>query len=218
MGREERAITLDSSARASNPGRLRVSVLRWLTFKPKWPSIWFGVGLLSIVAASWLHWLFWIPSTLLILLNVLYWIRVREHFWGGDANPGLVVSVDPLLVAVATDLTQGVGAYPAVKVFEASLPRMGGERPEVGSRIATVSLYSPGMNDAPHWGDFIPHPAQYATGDDGRIEELMQTFSAGDWSRLQRCLKQVPKPYRPGLYMIDEESGRAVARERPERS
>ncbi len=198
--------TLGASA-ASNPGRLRVNYLRWLIHKPTWPLIWGGLALLCLVAALSLHWSLWVPAALLLAWNVLYWVRVREHFWSGCANPGVVVSVDPLLIAVATDLTKGVGTYPAVKIVRARLRHIDGQLPRVGVRVGTVALYTATFDEnIPHWVDFDPLPAQYATGDPKKISTLLGSFTADDWADLERFLQQVPQPYQPGLYMINRDS------------
>jgi hypothetical protein len=204
MDHENRTLTLGNSV-AGNPGRLRVNYLRWLIHKPTWPLLWAGSAILCTAGALYLHWSWWIPAALLAVWNFLYWVRVREHFWNGNANPGLVVSADPLLIAVATDLTQGVGSYPAVKVFRAGLRHIDGQPPRVGDRVGTVALYSRSPDDTPHWADFDPLPAQYATGDPEKLSALLGSFAADDWARLERFLKQVPQPYRAGLYMIELE-------------
>lgn len=188
---------------ASNPGRLRVSYLRWLTHKPTWPLGWAAAALAALAGAVLLHWAFWIPAVFLMLCNAFYWFRLKMHFERGDANPGLVVSATPPLVAVATDLTKGFGSYPVVKVFAAGPLRVSGRRPEVGDRVGTVALYSPGPDPAvPHWADFDPHPAEYVTADPAALDGLMDTFTPADWDNLARLLEQVPRPYRPGLYTV----------------
>jgi hypothetical protein len=188
---------------ASNPGRLRVNYLRWFLHKPAWPLGWAVALVAAVAAAVWLHWAFWFAAVVLLLCNVFYWFRLTMHFGRGDANPGLVVSAAPPLVAVATDLSKGFGVFPAVKVFAAGPLRVAGRRPEVGDRVGTVSLYTPGPDSsAPHWADFDPHPAEYVTADPAAIAGLMATFTPADWDNLARLMEQVPRPYRPGLYLL----------------
>ncbi len=163
--------------------------------------------MIFILGALYLHWSLWIPAALLLVWNILYWVRVREHFWNGCANPGVVVSVDPLLIAVLTDLTQGVGSYPALKLIAARIRHIEKGPPRIGDRVATVALYTATFDEKiPHWVDFDPYPAQYATGDSTRISALMETFTTEDWAELDEYLKQVPQPYKVGLYMIKSES------------
>lgn len=190
-------------SRASNPGRLRVNLLQWLRHKPIWPILFACAALVSLAGALLLHWSLWIAAGFFLLCNLLYWFNVHMHFRHGDANPGVVVSVDPLLIAVATDLTQGVGSYPAVKLFRANLSQIAGAAPEYGKRVATVSTYRMNADGIPHWRDVTPYPAEYATNNEKAIQRLMQTFTEDDWAHLEEMLKRVPQPFQPGLYMLD---------------
>lgn len=196
------------NAMASNPAHLKVNVLTWLRCKPTWPLIWAGLALVCVVAALFIHWLFWIAAGLMVLCNVLYWANVRIHYWQGDANPGLVVSEDPLLVATATDLrTTDVVSFPVVKIIEAPGLRIEGQPAKLGARLATVSMYGPDtVKDGLCWKDFDPLPAPYATQDMKQLNRLMQTFRGEDWARLEQYLKRVPQPYQVGLYHIETES------------
>src|SRR5262249_27415776 len=97
---------------ASNPGRICVHFVRWISHRPTWPIVWASLLVLSLLPPIFAHWTFWILTALLLLVNVWYWMLVRSIFWNGDANPGIVVDTLPLMIAVATDLTKGRGIYP----------------------------------------------------------------------------------------------------------
>lgn len=202
MSEPQRAWTLDNSARASNPGGLRVNPLRWLQHYPTWPLILF-FGFWALIALAWLlnRQQLWGLAVAALVMNGFYWKRLREHFRYGDANPGIVVSLEPMLIAVATDLTRGVGQYPVVKIFKKRLPTIGGQLPQLGSRLATVALYD-GSDKSPHWSDFDPRPAQCATADQAALDRVMHSFTQRDWDRLNSWLAQVPQPFRCGLYHI----------------
>ncbi len=118
MSQEQRTITLDDSARASNPGNLEVNLFRWLRHYPKWPVIWFGSLLLFVGLAFVGHWTYWIIALALLVMNLLYWQRVRDHFRHGDANPAIILSLKPMLIAVSADLSKGAGKYPAIKIIK----------------------------------------------------------------------------------------------------
>jgi hypothetical protein len=194
--------TLNDRASASNPGKLRVSRLRWLVHYPGWPTILATGLLLSIALAFRAHAAFSIPVALFVFLNSFYWVRVGEHFRYGCANPGVVVSLDPMLIAVSTDLTKGLGRFPVIKIVPKRLGRIAGESPKIGTRLATVALYMPSINNQPHWSDFDPRPADSVTANLSEIRRLISTFSEEDWRELYQGLQQVEKPYRPGLYRV----------------
>lgn len=199
-------LTLDRETTASNPGKARVSVWRWTLHYPKQPVL----LLLALIAATagcyWVS-LWFLPLLLPVAtLNVHYWIRIREHFRFGDTNPGLVIALNPTLVAVATDLTHGVGSYPAVKVFKTNLSRIMGEKPALGARLATVALYSRSSDpNCPHWSDFDPRPLECATSDQNDINRAMASFSDFDWQRLENAIRQIPSS-EPGLYLLSGEN------------
>ncbi len=130
---------------------------------------------------------------------------IREHFQHGCLNPGRVVSLDPPLIAVHTDLSHTAGqSWPAVKVLPQPLGRARGARPRVGDRVATVALYH-GSRRRPHWGDFSPIAVQCVTDDAGAVQRALDRLSADPddvWAALDRGLAAVPTPTTPGLYWV----------------
>ncbi len=189
-------------AYASHPGRTRVDVLRWFRSYPRWPAIWL-LGLLGGAALGWfVHASLWAVAGLALLGNLLYWRKVRGHFQGGCANPSVVISEDPLRIAVSSDLSKGDGDFPVIKIIEKPLAGIAGQQPKVGLRLATVALYYDGVEDRPHWEDFDPRPLECATGDLSEIARVISSFDEEDWGELERHLAQVPQPYRTGLYRI----------------
>lgn len=203
MTRERESWTLSDEARASNPGRLPVNRLQWLTHYPRWPIVW-AVGFLASCALGWfLHWSLWISAALFLAMNLLYWTRVSEHFDRGCANPGVVVSLDPMLIAVSTDLSKGDGVYRAIKIIHKELRRSESRSARVGTRVPTVALYEAGDDEStPHWKDFDPRPAECATTHWKEVERILSSFDEDDWSDLENGISEVPLPYRPGLYFV----------------
>jgi hypothetical protein len=199
---EQHTWTLDDSARASRPGNLRVNRWRWFRHYPKWPMIWFSSLAFFVVMACLVHGSFWIFATLLLAMNWLYWQRVSDHFRHGCANPAIILSLQPMRIAVSTDLTKGVGNYPVIKIIQKSLPTACGQQPRVGTLLATVSLYFPSSEEEPHWSDFDPRPIDCATGDLDAMQRVMSGMDANDWNELRNGLKQLPRPYRCGLYHV----------------
>ena len=107
--RPTRSITLDNDTQASNPGGVRVNILKYWSSFPRWPTIWivattfFSLG--AIVSKAML-----VFAILSGILMWLYWTRVREHFMNGCALPGIIISVEHQLVAFCTDLSTGEGS------------------------------------------------------------------------------------------------------------
>jgi hypothetical protein len=189
---------------ASNPGRTSLNPLAWFLSYPVWILFWI-IGLAGFTFLAWrFHKGFAAGSAVFVLGNLFYWMRVRAHFMHGCVCPGVVVSTNPLLIAVATDLSCAPPAsHPAIKVIEASLGRISGKVPEVGVRCATVALYDPPDQQVQgSWSDFDPRPIETATWSSSGRAQVLASIAVKDWNELDGWLKRVPKPYRPGLFRI----------------
>lgn len=204
-----------SKTYASHPGRLKVNWIRWIRFKPKWPLI-LGAVLLGC-SALFVYTMGVLTGLLLFLVAamcVLYWLRVSNHFQYGCANIAVVVSLDPVLIAVSTDLSTGEGDFPVIKIVEIAMTRSAGKLLEVGDLLPTVSLYaSPPQGETRHWSTFIPVPADYVTSDPHQIARLLANFTDEDIATLHSQLQQVPTPYEPGLYLMWRETGKQLGRQ-----
>jgi hypothetical protein len=204
MRDEQQSWTLDNSTSASQPGGIRVEFFRWFQSYPKWPSIWGGMLFLSLVLAIAYSKFFWVAFLVALIINVFYWQRVRDHFLHGCVNPAVIVSVEPMLIAAATDLSTGQGTYPAIRIFESSLSSVCGQEPKIGTRLATVALYSSGTNEhAPKWDSFDPRPVDCATTDQTVMSHTMNAIDQESWQQLQSWLAYIPRPFQPGLYNIE---------------
>ena len=197
-----RALTLDNRTSASNPGRAPVNMLRYAWFYPSWPlvlaiSFLFSAFLVAKVSLWFLILLFPV-----LAFGFLYWIRIKEFFARGDANPGVVIQLDPTLVAVATDLSHSGGSYPAIKVFRTRLRWIMGEKVGLGTRLPTVALYTSSLDPkCPHWADFDPRPLECATGNRRVLNRVMHSFLERDWQRLEASVQRLPVA-QPGLYQL----------------
>lgn len=207
-------LTVSEGTYATNPGRLSVNYLRWLRHKPKWPLIWITLLLLSVAVVTWspgfLTGLFFM---LVAACNFFYWRRVGDHFRYGNTNPGIVVGLEPTLIAVLTDLSMGEGEYPVIKIVEVNIKRSAGEPLKLGAYLPTVALYDhPASDDSAHWSDFFPLPADYATGDIAKVLFLLATFERSDFDELKAGLKHIAQPYQPGLFVLWPEEGKQLGR------
>lgn len=200
----QRTLTLDDSAVASDRAGLRVSPWRWSRRYPRWPLILGGSTVLN-AAALFLSPFFLVALPITLVANLFYWVRVREHFQYGDANPGLVVSSSPLLIAVWTDLAKGEGSYPVLRVLREEPAKEWGTPPAVGTRVATVGLYDDGdaANEDPRrWGRFEPRPVELVASAAADAQRLLEGFSPERWERLERAIRELGRP-REGLHRVE---------------
>ena len=177
---------------------------------PKWPLLWIALVAASMVPV-WLVSLWFLFLLVLMLLGPVAWcIHVRERFVYGDANVGVVVQVEPTLVAVLTDLSKGFGSYPAVRIVRARLRRIGDKPVRVGMRLPTVAVYR-GLphSESSHWCDFDPKPLECATADRKMLARVMASFTDEDGERLEAMVRELPS-IRPGLYRLTEDGWRQV--------
>jgi len=128
----------------------------------------------------------------------------REQFQYGCANPGVVVSVDPYLVAVHTDLTQGGGEeWPVVRIIPQPLEKTSQARFAVGDRVVGVAFYGGDEKlSRRHWVNFNPIVANCVTDDQYALRELYNRMEPKDWQDMEKYVAMLPRPYIPGLYWM----------------
>ncbi|MCW3062708.1 MAG: hypothetical protein JWQ02_4529 [Capsulimonas sp.] len=149
-----------------------------------------GVAILSVALAWW-----W---------SGVQRTQLKSHLYHGCANPAVVVSTQPDLIAVFADITATPGVrFPVVKILAAPLDLVQGRRFAVGDHVPTVSTYQ-GPATEGHWKDFYPIPACCATDETRALERLEKRlyYEEEGWSALQNALNHVPHPYAPGLYPV----------------
>lgn len=178
----------DSSAMASNPGKVSLDFIQWIKMN------FFDVVkktsymIVPVLLMIWGHWLFVLLLILGILYNVRYWFNSYNIFQAGDVNPGKVIHVNPDVVAVTTNMTKLFGDYPIVKVFETQLTK---EEKRVGAYIPTVAFYLDNPYDYPFWAEFLPVPFSHGTKDKAILKSKMDSFSKEDFQELDNHYRQV---------------------------
>ena len=191
---------------ASHPGRLRADVVRVASSYPLWPSVLAVAWIVSLLAViDGFHYTALLLLAVATYANYAWWSSIRSWFHNGDVCPAAIISAEPLLIATLTDLTAGEGAYPAIKIRREPIRRWrdGGK---VGSPVPCVARYD-GTPGAAHWTNFHPRPVQCATADETEIKRLLVEIEKPRWAELQAAIRQLPKPFRPGLYRLDAAPG-----------
>ncbi len=198
---EEKIYTFDANTEASNPGNVRINPLVWIRYNPIKP-IYMIIGLLVTVwlALSFSFW-FFILTAIILVLKIIYWRRLFEHFKHGDSNGGIIISTNPMLVAVTTDLTMGEGEFPVIKIIEYK------GKGRVGDRIGTVALYYRSVDpNLPHWADFNPLPVNYVSNDLFKMDQIVRSYDSAQWIQIESRMEGIQQPYETGLYHIYEEN------------
>lgn len=199
---ELRKLNESTGTAASNPGMLRVSRWRWFKAFPKWPIIWHGLFLASLVLGIVVHWSIFLPAAFFAYCCYFYWNRVKSQFIAGCVNPGQVVSVNPPLVAVLTNLTKGGTDCNVIKVLRQPLSKMIDGEPSIGQRVATVAFYNSYNDELDHWDDFDPVVVDCVAAEQADITRVLSSIESDDWQELADNLPQIPSPPVPGLYRV----------------
>jgi len=190
----------DGNTMAEFQGDMSLSVVQWIrfnTFTVLKNIGWIAIGFFLMKN---LHWGFGIVLIGAILYNVWYWFMQKNKFKGGDVNPGKVLSVNPTLVAVATNLTKYGEDYPILKIIETKLPE---EDNILNNIVPTIALYNDNPHGYPFWSEFHPVPVIHGISDKNKIESIMSQFSKDKFEMLDRYIEQV-KIKESGIYKIDE--------------
>lgn len=194
-----------TDSRASNPGMLKISSLRYASAYPKWAVIWHG-GLVLALVLTFLHSWWWaLLAAFFVWAIRIYWIRAHGQFASGCVNPSVIISEKPPLVAVHTDLRMADNECPVIKILPQPIQRMLDGPGKQGQRVATVAFYEQGDERLDHWANFDPKLAAVVAADSVKLGQMRDSIEADGWDWLERGLKQLPTPHEPGLHRVYEE-------------
>lgn len=186
---------------ASNPGQISVQWTRFFRAFPRIP-IGFGIVITALLYLLITRSLWWaLPLVVVLVLLSLIVSRIKTQFRAGDTNPAVVVSQQPPLVAVLSDLTMGIGDFPIIKILRQPLRVCGLDAATPGTRLVTVALYNFPVNDAPHWSDFDPVIVQAATTNSEIHQERLASIDPEHWQQLEDALATLPART-PGVYPL----------------
>lgn len=147
----------------------------------------------------------WLLAGIWLVMLLPQWRRlanVRRHFRFGDVNAAKVVSTEPYMLAAFADLSSNSELfYPAIRIIEFPLQRIGKGKYDTGFNMAAIATYSGSLNSY-KWDNFLPLVAQAATEDQAEVERTLDMIPEWQWALLNEGLFQIPKPYRPGLYPV----------------
>lgn len=185
----------------ANPGRLSPQFSSYARCFPAWPTVYAALILAGGALGLLVHPVFWVLSGGALLGALLGLRRLRKRFLTGRVLPAKVVSVQPYLVAVQTDLRRNSEPYPVIRVVRQPLERMAGGPPALGTRLAALASYS-GDRKNPHWDTFEPVVAGCVTADQAAIRRVCDSLTRRAWLDLEEGLRQVPTPTVPGQYPV----------------
>lgn len=197
-----------SSTYATNPGRVKLDLVTYLTCYPK--AMIFGTLVMPLgIAALFIGeqtGLFppMIGIAMIIAGGVpgVYVNYVMGQWMGeGDTCPALVLDPASGLIAVLAEMsTRPPELFPALKVTRVPLARSPAKPFKKHQRITTVCTFR-GPIEASEWEDVIPIPVVCATRDSKAIQRSLQTISDEKWTELEAAVGALAAR-QPGLYSL----------------
>jgi hypothetical protein len=210
----EDVYTIDSRYVSNRQGDIRLNRWAWFKTNPKIPLILVLIPLFflapGILLSKWFLILFIITG---FALNGFYWRNIAEHFAHGDLIPGKVISLNPTKIAFLTDMTKGVGSFPAIKVIDRKLNDQRGMALPFDQRVAGVALYyEHTKGEYPFWKDVVPHPVQTGTNDASLVNRTLKRIPEKEWKEVDSMLALLTGNPEAALYFIVEENGQLRAK------
>lgn len=195
---------------ASNPGDVRVNKWRLRWSEPFWSVFWIIAAIAFLGMSAFERSGLWVSLAGLSIGFFLGTGRSPDHFQKGDVNISKVLSLKPALFATSTNMrnTFSDNEYPVVKIVRRRVPGYRGNTWKVGDYFPAACMYS-GSLKKDHWKNFFPLPLTMATDS---VETIVGHLEGLEHlrSELDLRLSLVPRPYKPGLYFLDQKKLEAL--------
>jgi hypothetical protein len=132
------------------------------------------------------------------------WKSMAMYFENGLLTPGIVVSSEPLRVAVMACMSHG-GGQPCWGIRKLDLDELPAHPHDLGTRVPFVSIFEPGERPD-RWADFKPDPISYGTGRNGRLDVCVAKLGDEEFERLANCIERGLVPDRDdSIALVDEQ-------------
>ncbi len=200
--KEHTGIFYDSHTIPTYQGDMKLDILQWTKFnssKVVKPTLFLIAGILLTI---YVHWLFGLSVLLALIYSFLFWNWSFNLFKGGDVNPGKVISLNPVLVAISSDMRKYDGDYPILKIIETKLPP---EDLVLDKVIPTIAMYADNPHGYPFWAEFRPVPVIHGYANRDHINQILSDFSTHDLDNLHDYVEKAGTK-EVGIYKIDEET------------
>jgi hypothetical protein len=199
---------------AVTPSHANVRVEWWHYYRgfPGQAALGIAVAMLGMVGAVVTHPAYAVVAAFGACALFAEFAGVRCRFRTGQPCPAIVISQDPTLVAIGTDLRTpgGSSAMPAVRILWQPLGRLVGGAPAVGTRLAAVGTYVPPARRGA-WSDFDARVVRCATRDEVEVMRVTQLLGERDWEDLEALIGRL-SARRAGLHTLWDDNRRGRRR------
>lgn len=184
-----KGILFDSSSMAAFQGNMQLEPLQWIKMNTATVLRNAAVLLVSLILMTKVHWVFALLFVPALLYTIWYWLHAKNTFGGGNVGPGKVISVDPDIIAVVTDLSKGYGgAYPTLKIKQTTLSS---SQREIGTYLPVVSIYNDNPHGYPFWSEFHPVPVTHGITDPDKVQYFIDRFTEDDYDAIDQGLLEI---------------------------
>lgn len=203
---------------ASNPANFRLDALHYYRYDwyhdQGWQFYLYLMLLPALVIAVLGY--FFVCAWVLMLLPILMLWRHNslkyKHAREGALCPAKVLSINPDLVAMATNLSYVADkSFPVIHVTSASFRHFAGEPVRLGERLVMVTSYDLGEGQENHepaegkfFGVMMCEPVRGMTRNAQTSQRTLDSISEESWRDLDHGLKQIPQPPQSGTYPYEE--------------
>lgn len=190
------------NAEGTNPGRIKLNIIRWTTMYPAKVLKLLGGLIISLLLTIKFHWLFSIIFIGFLIWNFIYWWNSFLRFKVGDVSPGKVIQLSPDRIAVATNMTKGFGDFPVLRILNVKLRK---EDRILNKILPTIAGYTNNPFGYPFWSEFNPVPMNHGIRNKKLIEHYSNTYGDEKIKILNEYIVKVAS-MNPETYKIDEET------------
>ncbi len=189
-------------ARATNQVNLEISLWTYLANRPDYYTKLVLILLFWIVISIIFSWLFLFYLIRILLTHFFALMAHRNMFLSGTLNPGIVIQVHPVKIAVLTELAKSGEGYPIIRVKKVELPL---KYRKLNTRIPIAGSYQ-FLHNQPFWDFFNPLPIPAGVSDHKIVEKKINEIAVYDWVRLTKNLMNLGSNLKEGYYPIEIES------------
>ncbi len=195
---QHQSVLINHDTVASSPGRIKANPLKYSLHYPKNGLILLGVIAVSLFSglqfasqSSILSFSIIIAAIAIVFCLRTYWNHIVAIAFHGDLCPCRVISVNPLRVAVCTNLSNCGQQYQVIKVINPPIRSLDGSPLKIGDQFASIAMYQASAEHEDRWADFFPKPVQCFTGDREQILNAVDRIPQRCWDDLDRGIEQI---------------------------
>ncbi len=139
----------------------------------------------------------------LIFAGIASWRKRASILKKGKACAGFVISLNPLKIAIATDLSKSDKKYfPIIKVIS---PVIKTDDLKVGDKIGAVATFSNLNDQLPHWHMFFPVTLNEIKKSKQQQKDFLEEhFTTADWDNIYEQIIQLGRNIQLGTYKVDK--------------